>query len=415
MLIPLARRVIPAPVRALVRDAAITGLVPPASTIASSLAAGVTVVGPLSAPTGIGEGARLAARRFRDLGWPVHIVDLTETLGLPGGVDIANDGIWSASAGDTVLVHFNPPHFQTALLFLRRLLAGRRRIGYWAWESSRIPTDWRRSFRYLHEIWVPSEFVRRAVLAADCPIMVRVVPHPLATPASLPCAAPSHRPLVVLSVFAYDSGFERKNPIGAVTAFRQAFGDRGDVRLIVKTRGRSLSGEPERRFADAISGMHNIELIDKTLSAADYAALLATADIFLSLHRAEGFGQPMAEAMLAGKPVVATGWSGNLEFMTADTACLVPVDIAPATDERGAGRESVGVWAEPSVSDAAQWLRRLLDPALRTAIGERARRHATGRLGLAAFAAAISGAFGAMGLTMGPGDPVPKPKVLQSL
>jgi glycosyltransferase involved in cell wall biosynthesis len=407
MLISLARRVVPSSVRAFVRHVTVSNMVPPASSIASSLGAGVTVAGPLSAPTGIGEGARLAARRFRELGCPVHLVDLTETLGLPGGVDIANDGVWSASAGGTVLVHFNPPHCETALLFLRRLLPGRRRIGCWAWESSRIPTDWDGSFRYWHEIWVPSDFVRRAVLAADCPVSVRVVPYPLAIPESLPCTAPSHHPLVVLSVFAYDSGFERKNPIGAVTAFRQAFGDRRDVRLIVKTRGRSLSGEPERRFSDAISGMNNIELVDKTLSAADYAELLATADIFLSLHRGEGFGQPMAAAMLAGKAVVATGWSGNLEFMTADTACLVAVDVAPAIDERGAGREPVGVWAEPSVSDAAQWLRRLVDPALRTAIGERARRHAAGRLGLAAFAAAISGAVGDVRLTMDLSTPLP--------
>ena len=159
----------------------------------------------------------------------------------------------------------------------------------------------------------------------------------------------------------------------------------------MKARGRSSSGRAEQRLQAAIAGAANIRLLDGDLSRDAYQRLVGSADVLLSLHRGEGFGLPMAEAMLRGKPVVATAWSGNLDFMDDASACLVPAGLVPVVDEAAAYRGEGGMWAEPDIAAAAAWLRRLRDPALRLRIGCAARETAVGRLGPAAFAASVVG------------------------
>ena len=251
-----------------------------------------------------------------------------------------------------------------------------------------MPNHWRRAFRLAHEIWVPSRFVAEVLRNAGCSVPVKVVHHPVRAVASgghRRAAASST--LRVLTVFAYDLGFDRKNPLAAVAAFRCAFGERTDVELVVKARGRSVSGIPERRLATAVAGMTNVTMMDGTHSRTAYLDLLRECDVLLSLHRAEGFGLVLAEAMLMSKPVVATAWSGNLDFMTDRTACLVPAHLVSVSDENyGAVRAN---WAEPSIDAAAEWLTRLTDPALRQQIGEAAREYAERQLGPAAFIRSI--------------------------
>ncbi len=148
----------------------------------------VTIAGPLSSPTGIGEGARLAAEQFAALGYAVGTIDLTHALGWPGGVGFGEPGIAPGDVGGPLILHLNPPSFQLALLrHLRRQRARRRLIAYWAWELPEIPPAWREAFRLVHEVWVPSGFVAEALVRAGCPCPVRVVPHPVRLPpASLP-------------------------------------------------------------------------------------------------------------------------------------------------------------------------------------------------------------------------------------
>jgi glycosyltransferase involved in cell wall biosynthesis len=136
----------------------------------------------------------------------------------------------------------------------------------------------------------------------------------------------------MLTVFAYDSGFDRKNPLAAVAAFQSAFGTRTDVELVIKAGGRSVGGIPERRLEAAVAGMANVTLMDGTHSRAEYLDLLRECDVLLSLHRAEGSDLVMIEAMPMGKPVVATAWSGNLDFMTERSACLVPARLVRVSD-----------------------------------------------------------------------------------
>jgi glycosyltransferase involved in cell wall biosynthesis len=375
------------------RDAATAVLVRSAGHVAPQRPGHVTVAGLLSSQSGLGQTARLSAAALAELGLTVGQIDLTRLLRISVDTPLTNA---LPDAGGPILLHLNPPSFQSALLMRAVPLHGRKLIAYWVWEMPQVPQVWQRAFRLANEIWVPTNFVADALRASGCRTPIRVVPYPVRAPATPDVARRDNAaPLRVLTVFAYDSGFERKNPIAAVAAFREAFGDRTDVELLVKVRGHSTTGEPERRFTAAIAGMANVRVQAGSIAPDDYERLLAEADIVLSLHRAEGFGLVLAEAMLLGKPVVCTAWSGNLDFMTEATACLVPATLTPALDESDAYRDLQTHWAEPSTVAAADWLRRLEDPSLRHTIGDAARSHATECLGLGRFRSAVAASFGA--------------------
>ena len=142
----------------------------------------------------------------------------------------------------------------------------------------------------------------------------------------------------------------------------------------------------------AAAGVTNIRFETRTLPVADNHALIACADIVMSLHRSEGFGLVLAEAMLLGRATIATNWSGNVDFMDATVAGMVPYRLIPAVDPRGVFQAPGAVWADADIGVAAAHLTRLADdPALRAALGGAARLMAEQRLGTAPLAAALRG------------------------
>ena len=234
----------------------------------------------------------------------------------------------------------------------------------------------------------------RTMLPPSSDIAIRILPNPIASAPPIPSArtraafALPDAAVMILTSFNLASSRVRKNPDGAIAAFKRAFGTRTDRILVLKI------GNPTHFPADfaelrTSADAPNIHLVTDTLSMADTHALTACADIVLSLHRSEGFGLVLAEAMLLGRPVIATGWSGTLDFMDDSTAALVPYLLIPARDPRGVFEAPGAVWAEPDIAAAAAHLVRLADdPAERTALGERGRHMAQSRLGLAPIRAA---------------------------
>ncbi len=357
--------------------------------VAPSSCEGVIVAGEIGRASGLGESARIMLRAMQAMGvrnWPMEA-----GLGVPGeGATVP----WQAAAsGDlpasaALVLHVNAPVLPSALLRLpRRMLRGRRIIGYWAWELEVVPENWRPACRCVHEVWAPSRFAARA-LESLMPGRVRVVPMPLALsppePARMDRASfglPENAVLVLVS-FSLASAFERKNPLAAIAAFREAFGNRRDRILVLKVGHGGHFGEDMRRLRDAIAGADNIRLETRMLPVAETHALTRMADIVLSLHRSEGFGLVPAEAMMLGRAVVATDWSATAEFLDESCGIPVPCRLVPARDGRGISEAPGAVWADADVGMAARALTALADaPARRAALGAAAARVSRSRFG----------------------------------
>ncbi len=361
--------------------------------------AGLLVVGEFSRASGLGEGARLMLHALETLGVASWRLDIAASMWPGAAPDLALSQASRAAPppGAALLLHANPPILPWVLLRQpRRMLRGRRVIGFWNWELETVPPSWHVGASLVHEAWVSSRFTAGAIEKL-MPGRVRVVPYPLAIAPPAPSARdrasfglPAEAVIVLVS-FNLASSFVRKNPLAALAAFRAAFGDRADRLLLLKVGNPGSAPEDFRTLAAAASSSPNIRLFTEVLSGPDNHALTCAADIVLSLHRSEGFGLVPAEAMLLGKPVVATGWSATLEFMDQTSAALVGCRLIPARDPRGVFEAPGAVWAEPDIAEAAAHLARLAeDPAARAALGARAKAFVRARLGAGALEAALS-------------------------
>ena len=254
----------------------------------------------------------------------------------------------------------------------------RYRIGYWFWEADRLPGEWSYAFDLVEEIWVATEFVREAVVrSTDKPVVVMPYPIQLEVRAPRPKAAFGLAEDVFwfLVTFDFNSFMERKNPRAAIGAFRTAFpGGKERVGLLIKTINGAARAEKMAELRALIEDDPRIVLRDEAMPRDDVVALLNAADCYVSLHRSEGLGLGLAESMYLGKPVVGTGYSGNLDFMNSDNSCLVRHRLVPvAPGEYPHSKTNDFHWAEADVEHAAHHLRRIYaDQAFRQAISGRA-------------------------------------------
>ena len=236
--------------------------------------------------------------------------------------------------------------------------AERYTIGFWAWEVSAFPDRFIDAFSYLDEVWVGSEHVRDAV-AEKATVPVLAIPQPVSLPErSADAQPPSGLPDGFRFLFAFDylSVFDRKNPLATIDAFTRAFEPGSGASLIVKSLNSDHDPSAHGRLVAAAAAHPDVHLIDQRLPPSERDGLMNAADCYVSLHRAEGFGYTLAEAMWLGKPVVATGYSGNLDYMTPENSYLVANRLVPI----GPGRDPYpadGVWAEPDVAHAATLMR----------------------------------------------------------
>ncbi|WP_386069651.1 glycosyltransferase [Tahibacter sp. UC22_41] len=369
-------------------------VVPPVAVSAPSARDGINLIGYARGEFGVAEVLRNYAGVLRQ-------------AGIPFGVRNVEIGVASRQQDRRLDAFFDARMPQDVNLFcinadqmpvIREHLgaaafAGRYNIGCWFWELERFPPRWSAAFALVDEIWVLSDFVRTAVAACtDKP--VHVIPLALPSPARppLPRAAldlPDDA-FVVLASFDFNSWITRKNPQAAIAAFRAAFPpERRDVRLLLKTINGQRLPAALRQLGEAAAGDDRILLRDGFLDRDGMWSLQAACDVYLSLHRAEGFGLGLAECMALGKPVVATAYSGNLQFMDEDNSCLVPYRLVPVNEgEYPDWRDQH--WAEPDVAAAAAHLRRLADdPAALQRLGAAARASLQQRLSPQAGAEAI--------------------------
>lgn len=335
---------------------------------------GVNVYGYVYAESGVGEHTRLLIASLKAAEIPYTVVPVTDAVSRQG-FEFSDERV-----GDAVhpvnIVGVNADVFPDfASHFGRSAFEGKYTIGLWAWEIEHFP-DWMAvSSEFVDEVWANSSFSAAAIAKkVDKPIL----PFPLpiaAVDARIRCRAELDLPEGPLFLFCcdLDSVVRRKNPEAVIRAFVQAFSEGEGPALLVKT----VNGDRHPDALESILGVANnrrdVMIRDGYLSAADQASLMDSCDVYVSLHRSEGFGLTLAEAMALGKPVIATAYSGNLDFMTRTNSYLVPYDMVPVGD----GSEpypASAVWAEPDVEAAADLMRRIIeDPEEARALGLRAR------------------------------------------
>ncbi len=335
--------------------------------------AGVDLVGYLKAELGVGEAGRLAAAALSAVDIPVSAIACRGSLNRKGHpFEVAG-----TARHDVVLLAVNAD--QTGIVrheFGPDFFTGRYIIGQWFWELSEFP----RQLAYLlvHEVWAATRHMYDAI-SASAPSNTHVVHMPL------PLVAPHVTPGVTRRDLGLDDGFtflfsfdllsvfERKNPLAVVEAFTRAFAPGEGPRLVIKTINGSQRIKELERLRWACRDRDDITVWDGYLDHGMSGALTAACDCYVSLHRAEGLGLTMSEAMALGKPVIATGYSGNLDFMTDDTAVLVPW-TATAVGRDAAPYDPRSTWAEPDVEVAAHAMRRLAgDPIEAARLGAAAR------------------------------------------
>jgi hypothetical protein len=163
-----------------------------------------------------------------------------------------------------------------------------------------------------------------------------------------------------LFVFDYASLFERKNPLAIVDAFTRAFDEGDGATLVLKCINHERNPSSHARLVAATAARPDVHVIDRTVAPAEKDAMIAACDCYVSLHRSEGFGFTMAEAMWLGRPVIATGYSGNRDYMTHENSYLVDFQLVPIGDGVDPYPPD-GVWAEPDVGHAAALMREVFD------------------------------------------------------
>ena len=341
---------------------------------AAEIERGVNLIGYIGAEMGVGEATRGEARALSQAEIPFGIIDYRY-----GNPSRMGDQTWAhkviqAPTYATNLLHINADSLPGAIERLPRdLRDGRRNIGFWTWELPDFPPRFHEAFEAVDEVWVPSTFVARAV-GADAPVPVRVVPHVVEPPIRQPLPR-SHFDIPdaywFLTMYDTQSVQARKNPQGAIEAYKRAFEHPdGDTRLVVKVNN---AGDRELEpLRELIGTRPDISLLTDVLTRHEVDSLIADSDAFVSLHRSEGFGLVIAESMALGKPVIATGWSGNTDFMSVETSALVGYRLVELDRDHGP-YEAGQRWAEPDLDDAVDWMRKLRqDGGLASQMGARA-------------------------------------------
>jgi len=367
---------------------------------------GLNIVGFLTADLGVGESARCMVRAADAAGLTAALVPLKLNCKNRQGDQTYASRLQADNPHEVNVVHIDPPasrdldhHHGPAFR------ADKYNIGYFAWELPDFPDAWTSAFDYYDEIWTPSDFATTAI-AQKSPLPVLTMPHaisfarPTETTATLRArlGLPAGK-FLFLTLFDLNSYAERKNPRAVIAAFRLAFAasarsggfPTADIApssaptLVIKVQNVTGNEADFAALRASVADLPGTILLTETLSRADIYALEAACDCFVSLHRSEGFGLAVAEAMYLGKPVISTDWSATSEFVNASNGC--PVRAPLVMLDRNHGPYAKGsTWADPDPAHAAEPMRRLFaDPALCARLGAAARATIESRFSPAAI------------------------------
>jgi glycosyltransferase involved in cell wall biosynthesis len=352
----------------------------------------ISLIGHPFAPIGRGEDLRCAYRALKAVGISPHVVSVYDDGSADRQLDSEfQSDVRATSAGGVDIFCINGDEVEPVLSRLGpRRRPARYSIVIPQWELSKFPEPWARQLERFDEVWAPSTFIREAI----APVIARptiVVPGSTGVKIEeflgrryfgIPESACAF-------LFAFDlrSYHQRKNPLAVLDAYARVVRARPshDLVLVLKMSGADVRPDAaavvRRRLRDGIAnlGLGRVVVIERGLTDTETKNLVRCCDCFVSLHRGEGFGRFLAEAMLLRKPVIATAYSGNMEFMTPEVACLVNFRLVPVGEDEYPFWKGQ-VWADPNVDEAVTWMTRLVDdPAWGGQLGRRASAHIRSR------------------------------------
>ncbi len=363
---------------------------PRSTQLTNSTHLGINIYGFMSAGFGLGEAARSTIRGAEAVGLPISLYDI-ELPTHPVDHTISLKTSDQRKFGVN-LFHFNPDMIATLVNepVKSGYLSASYNIAFWFWETPQLPRYWVTASELFHEIWVGSTFcasaVRTKISKPVIKIPLNVAPHEAGSSSGRTELGLPEQGFLFLTMMDFFSRPERKNPFGVIDAFEKAFGSGStDTYLIVKVSNSAINPE-FGRLKEYSRQNRRIIILDRFLARSELYSLISNMDCLVSLHRAEGFGLPIAEAMSFGKPVIATGWSANMDFMTSENS--FPVNYDMTTLDSYAPPYSRGtVWANPKIGEAAAIMRKLVNnPELCREVGDKARADINSR-----FSAEVTG------------------------
>ena len=351
---------------------------------------GIDVVGFFTAEHGVGEAARVLVSTMKSAGVDVSTINYTDTQSRMGQTYATDD----VSRHRAVLVSMNAeqlthsPHRLGADFYNDRYV-----IGQWFWELEQAPQWYAPAWPMVNEMWAPTRFIEEMLRnSAPKNVTISCVPLPVTRPAIDASLTREHFGLdnrfTFLFAFDFMSVMKRKNPLGLIDAFTRAFPAGSGARLMIKAINGDKRPLESAALLTAAAHHPDVTVIDTYFTRIETSSLMNLADCYISLHRSEGLGLTLSEAMSHGKPVIATGYSGNVDFMDETNSYLVPWTRVPVGDN-AEGYSPDATWAEPKLDEAAKFMRYVFENQAEAAeLGQKAQSDILNR-----FSEAASGAI----------------------
>ena len=319
---------------------------------------GIDVLGFFTAEHGVGEAARVLTSTLQAAGVPVSTIDYTDTQSRREHLFDCDN----VSRNKVLMMAVNADHLNEAHRRLdRKFFRKRYVIGQWFWELEEAPQWFGPAFAHVDELWAPTRFIETMLRKhAPSQVQVKYVPLPVVTPQVDASISRSRFGLddryMFLFAFDFMSVMKRKNPLALIEAFCSAFAEGEGPMLVIKAINGDKRLVERNMLRDAVRKRSDIVLIDEYFTKVETSTLTSLADCYVSLHRSEGLGLTMSEAMTLGRPVIATGYSGNLDFLSGANSFIVP-GLRVKVGHGAEGYSPEAMWMEPNVSEAAKYMR----------------------------------------------------------
>ncbi len=324
---------------------------------------GINLIGYIRSEHGVGESARHVATALdkTDYAWSIYDFEINNN-------SRQEDHSWDYKINEEIkypiiVLNINADQIPVVKKHIPlKVWDNSYKIGIWYWELEEFPERWIPSTKLIDEVWAPTRFIQEAVsMKAVCPVLHMPLPMTLQKPENI-CRKQFGLPenaFLFLNMYDTLSIQSRKNPTAAIKAFKNAFHPNDlSVGLVIKLNNPTFMEEDLQTLKTMIGEYQNIYILPMVLTRLAVNALIATCDVAISLHRSEGLGLLCQEAMYLGKPVIATNWSGNIDFMSEKEACMVDYKLVPIGTNIGP-YEAWQRWADVDIKSAANYMQKL--------------------------------------------------------